>query len=133
LEKSGLSAEQIKACGFFSLTNREEIRKALRWKGYRGELGDCLAIPFFDAEGNPVDGYCRLKPDRPRTGKEDGKPIKYESPKGLNNRAYFPPGTRAVLNNPSAPLLIVEGEKKAAKGDQEGFHCIGLVGVYGWQ
>jgi putative DNA primase/helicase len=30
-------------------------------------------------------------------------------------------------------LLITEGEKKAAKADQEGLPCIGLVGVYGWQ
>ena len=29
--------------------------------------------------------------------------------------------------------MITEGEKKAAKADQEGFPCIGFVGVYGWQ
>ena len=29
--------------------------------------------------------------------------------------------------------MITEGEKKAAKADQEGFPCIGLVGVWGWQ
>ena len=30
-------------------------------------------------------------------------------------------------------LLITEGEKKALKATQEGFSCIGLVGVYGWK
>ena len=30
-------------------------------------------------------------------------------------------------------MVITEGEKKAAKADQEGFPCLGLVGVYGWQ
>src|SRR5262249_11089176 len=38
-----------------------------------------------------------------------------------------------VLKDPQTPLIVTEGEKKAAKADQEGFPCIGLVGVYGWQ
>ena len=128
----GLSDQQIARCGFHSLQAPASIQAALRWKGYKGELGDCLCIPFVNAEGKPT-GYVRLKPDCPRKGKEDGKPIKYESPKGSSNRAYFPPGTRAALTESTAPLIITEGEKKAAKSDQEGFACIGLVGVYGWQ
>ena len=132
LHASGLSDEQIAACGFYSLQAASSIQAALRWMRYNGEFGDCLRIPFVTAEGKPT-GYVRLKPDCPRKGKEDGKPIKYESPKGSTNRAYFPPGTLAALKDPSAPLLITEGEKKAAKADQEGFPCIGLVGVYGWQ
>ena len=132
LRKSGLSDEQIERCGFHSLQNAVSVQKALRWRHYHGELGDCLAIPFCDADGKGLD-YCRLKPDRPRRAKKDGKPIKYESPKGVSNRAYFPPNTLAALQNPSIPLLITEGEKKSAKADQEGFACIGLVGVYGWQ
>ena len=78
------------------------------------------------------NGYTRLKPDRPRKSKDDGKPIKYESPKGSTNRAYFPPHTLAALPDPTKPLIVVEGEKKAAKADQEGFPTLGLVGVWGW-
>jgi putative DNA primase/helicase len=58
--------------------------------------------------------------------------VKYESPMGLPNRAYFPPNTVAALHDPSIPLLMTEGEKKAASADQEGFPCVGLTGVYGW-
>jgi putative DNA primase/helicase len=132
LRKSGLNDEAIAACGFHSLQAATSIQKALHWKSYRGELGPCLCIPFCDAQGNRV-GYCRLEPDCPRKSKENGKPVKYESPKGSANRAYFPPGTLSALHDPSASLVITEGEKKAAKADQEGFPCIGLVGVYGWQ
>jgi putative DNA primase/helicase len=107
------------------------IQAALRWKGYRGALGDCLAIPFVDAAGKPLR-YCRLKPDRPRKG-VGGKPIKYETPKGAANLPYFPPGTHTVFQDAMVQLLVTEGEKKAAKADQDGFPCIGLVGVYGWQ
>jgi putative DNA primase/helicase len=132
LRASGLSVQQIAACGFYSLQALASIQAALRWKRYNGELGDCLCIPFVAAAGKPT-GYVRLKPDRPRKSKADGKPIKYESPKGASNRAYFPPGTLAALKDSSIPLVLTEGEKKAAKADQEGFACIGLVGVYGWQ
>ena len=132
LRASGLSDQQIAACGFHSLQATASVQKALAWKRYNGELGDCLCIPFVDATGKP-SGYVRLKPDRPRKGKEDGKAIKYESPKGASNRAYFPPGTLAAIADPSAAIVMTEGEKKAAKADQEGFPCIGLSGVYGWQ
>ncbi len=130
LRASGLSDAQIEACGFHSLKRPPMVKQVLRWQRYNGALGDCLCIPFVGIDGNPT-GYARLKPDKPRKGK-DGKPVKYESPKGSSNRAYFPPGTQAALKDVSAPLIVTEGEKKAAKADQEGFACIGLVGVYGW-
>src|SRR5579883_2303412 len=53
LRKSGLSDEQIARCGFYSLKVPASVQKALRWKRYDGDLGDCLCIPFRDAEGNP--------------------------------------------------------------------------------
>jgi putative DNA primase/helicase len=132
LRQSGLGDEQIVRCGFHSLQSPTSVKTVLRWNRYNGELGPCLGIPFTDASGKST-GYVRLKPDNPRKAKESGKPIKYESPKGSSNLPYFPPGTFVALNDSSAPLLITEGEKKAAKADQEGFPCIGLVGVYGWQ
>ena len=89
-----------------------------------------MCFPYFGADGKPF-GYVRLKRDKPRM--KHGKPIKYESPKESQNRAYFPPGTRGALADPTKPLILTEGEKKAAKADQEGFPCIGLTGVNGWQ
>ena len=132
LRQSGLSDQQIAACGFHSVLASATVQKLLNWRRCNGQLGDCLAFPFFDAAGKPT-GYVRLKPDSPRKAKHDGKPIKYESPKGSANRAYFPPATRTVLKDSTAPLILTEGEKKAAAADQHGFACIGLVGVYGWQ
>ena len=132
LRRSGLSDEQIQRCGFHSESDPAKWSKLLKWKSAPKSAGPVLCIPFFGADGEPLD-YVRVKPDKPRKAKVDGKPIKYESPKGAANRAYFPPGTRAALADPSLPLIITEGEKKAAKADQDGFACIGLVGVYGWQ
>ena len=130
--KSGLSDEQIARCSFHSPQAPVSVQEALHWNRYKGELRDCLAIPFVDAEGKPT-GYVRLKPDCPRKGKQDGKPIKYRSPRDQPIEPSWPPGTLAALKDPLAPMIFVEGEKKAAKADQDGFPCIGLVGVYGWQ
>jgi Domain of unknown function (DUF3854) len=106
----------------------------LFWKnrGHGNTYATLTVIPFVDAGGKPT-GYIRLKPDCPRADQKTGKPIKYESPVGLPNRAYFPRRTLAALHDPSAMLILTEGEKKAAKADQDGFACVGLVGVYGWQ
>jgi hypothetical protein len=129
LRGSGLSDETINSCRYRTARLSSTVQRILRWTNYNGELGECLAFPFDDAD--PPAGYARLKPDHPRLD-NNGKPIKYESPKGLPNRAYFPPGTRAVINDPAVPLLITEGEKKSAKANQEGFKCVGLVGIWGW-
>ncbi|OWK34182.1 DUF3854 domain-containing protein [Fimbriiglobus ruber] len=132
LRGSGLSDDQILRCRFRSLSDPADVAKWLRWPERKkaAGLGPCLAFPFYDPAGAFLD-YVRLKPDRPRTLKK--KAVKYESPVGVANRAYVPPGTRSILADPSVLLLMTEGEKKAAKADQDGFPCVGLVGVYGWQ
>jgi hypothetical protein len=130
LRGSGLTDPQIRACGFYTETNPAAVAKLLNWKHPALDLGPCLCIPFTDRDGRPT-GYVRVKPSCPR--QKDGKVVKYESPVGAPNRAYMPPATRAKIADVSAPVLITEGEKKAAAADQHGFLCIGLVGVDGWQ
>jgi hypothetical protein len=132
LRNSGLSDQQIGACGYYSLSDPTQVARLLNWK-QPGHLGPCLAIPYRDRDGKAT-GFVRLKPDRPRTDRRSKKPVRYESPVGLGNRLYIPPGcTRAALADPHTDLLITEGEKKAAKGDQGGFATLGLTGVYGFQ
>jgi putative DNA primase/helicase len=131
LRRSGLSDKTVAACRFYSETNPVAVAAILGWPDPATALGPCLVIPFAIAAGNG-DDYARVKPDRPRADKKDGK-VKYESPRGKGNHAYFPPATRKILADVSVPLLMTEGEKKAAKADQEGFRCIGITGVYSWQ
>lgn len=136
LRKSGLSDDQIVACGFYSETDPHKIidilGEHLSAKTVN-QFGACLVIPYPDADGAP-SGFARLKPDRPRKDrKKDGKCIKYEGPAGKPNRAYIPRCTRAKLADPTVPVLFVEGEKKCAAADQHGFACIGLPGVWSWQ
>jgi hypothetical protein len=131
LHRSGLSDDQIARCKFYSITNRLGAERALQTTRLPDGIWPALGIPYR-GPGGYKNGYVRLKPDKPRLD-EHGKPVKYESPRDVPNRAYFPPETLPALSDPSAPLLLTEGEKKAAAADQEGFPCIGLVGVWGWQ
>jgi putative DNA primase/helicase len=136
LRKSDLSDEQIVAAGLYTETDPGAVRVTLGWQRSAACLGPCLVIPFRNADGSPSD-YSRIKPLHPRKSKaKPGKPpklIKYESPVGRPNRAYFPPGVWELLNDPSVPLLLTEGEKKALKAMQDGFPCVGLTGVWSWQ
>src|SRR5262245_5982696 len=95
LRASGLSDEQIIACGFWTETDAKVIGRLLNWKQSAKKLGPCLCIPFPNADGS--DGpYVRVKPDSPRLF--DKKPAKYESPKESNNQLLLPPHTRSVLS-----------------------------------
>lgn len=136
LRNSGLSDAQIAACGFRSETDAAEIARLLGGRNTAKSAtryGPCLVIPYFAPDGAPM-GYSRLKPDKPRPDrKQSAKVVKYESPVGKPNRAFFPPGTRAALADPSVPLIVTEGEKKGAAADQHGFACVALSGVWAWQ
>lgn len=132
LRKSGLSDATIAAAGLYSEHRHNEIGVMLNWAKPPKKMGSVLVIPFHRPDGT-YTGYNRVRPDVPRSDKVSGKPVKYESPKGRGNEVYFPPGIAAALDDPTAPLLLTEGEKKSLKATQEGFPCIGLVGIYGWK
>jgi hypothetical protein len=132
LHASGLSDATIRAAGLYTEADPSKVAQLLHWQGRAGVLGECLVFPFkFTATGGVSSGFARLKPSSPRQD-ADGKVVKYESPRGLSNRTYFPPSFKKLLAA-GAPLIVTEGEKKSLKAAQEGFAAIGLTGVWGWQ
>ena len=132
IEGSGLTEETILRAGIHSETNAHRIRALLNWPKMAARAASGIVFPFVDYQGNPA-GYFRFKPDTPRKDRTSGKAIKYESPRDVPNRVYYPPDTIPALDDAPVPLLITEGEKKSLKADQEGFRCIGLVGVFAWK
>jgi putative DNA primase/helicase len=130
LRRSGLSDETIALCGFCSETNPATISATLGWNRVSKKTGPALVIPYRSLDGH-LDNFRRLKLDTPRKDSK-GKPIKYEARKGEANRVYIPPRTVEILKERKIRLLVVEGEKKSAKADQDGFPCIGLPGVFGF-
>lgn len=86
-----------------------------------------LVIPYRDLEGK-VNGFARVRPHMARKGK-NGKPIKYEQPKGEPLRAYFPAASLEQLRDGESQIFITEGEKKALALAQVGAAAIGIGGV----
>ncbi len=129
LRKSGLTDQTILAAGLRSDRDKAII-DILGWrpKAHSWDVG--LVFPYRNADGSE-SGYARVKLDHPRLDARQ-KPIKYESPRQQQNRAYFPPRF-AELFARSNIVLITEGEKKTLAAWQGGFCCIGLVGVWGFQ
>lgn len=78
----------------------------------------------------------QFKPDQPRPNPDKpGKSVKYETPPGVEARAIFlDPGDPnywpSVLADPSKPIVLCEGAKKAGCTITAGFAAIALPGIW---
>ena len=88
-----------------------------------------LLIPVYNVRGE-VAGY-QLRPDHPRV--RDGKAIKYETMRGMPMMLDCHPRSRPLLDDPSKPLLITEGVRKADSAVSIGLPAIALLGVWGFR
>ena len=116
LRKSGLTDDTIRAAEIVSEFDVTRVKALLDTKQFAQRCLPVLVFPYKDAEGR--NGYCRVKPDHPRTS--GGKLVKYESPRGQPNQIYLPPGVADVLADATRELLITEGEKKALAATASG-------------
>ena len=123
LRGSGLTDETIATLGFHS-ADEIEVHEILGFNA-----GPGLVFPY--SRFGEREFFARVKPDDPPV--IEGKTPKYLSPKGRGLRLYIPPASQEALNDPTTRILMTEGEKKAAKADQEGFPTIGLGGIYGFR
>lgn len=88
-----------------------------------------LAIPVWNVHGDRATYQAR--PDTPRV--VDGKPLKYETVVGSRMTLDVPPAVRRDLGNPSIPLFITEGGRKADAAVSAGLCCIAVLGVWNWR
>ena len=75
--------------------------------------------------------HWELRPDQPRN--RNGKPAKYERPQGVPQVPDVLPRDRRHLTDPSVPLYITEGVKKADALADLGLTVVCLPGVYGYR
>ncbi len=125
--ESAISPEAITARGYFTQTDRQ----ALKLLGFTP--AQCLAglvIPLYDWQSERA-GYA-LRPDIARIG-SNGKPLKYQLPKGAPPVLDIAPLTGGDIGDPTKPLLITEGAKKADAAASRGLCVINLNGVYGFR
>lgn len=130
LRSSGLSLEHAKELGIVEV-RADEVDpdfKPLR----------ALRIAYRDLEG--VDsGFCRVRYLEQEAGFAGAveKPQRYVQSKGTLNWVYLPwidgIDWKVIANDATIPLLITEGELKAACATQHGWATLGLGGVTVWQ
>jgi len=101
-------------------------------------------IPYFKLDGKLDPDFYRFRftQTRPTNGwqsvtAEPEKPRRYAQPPNSGCNVYLPPLLElpwsAYADDPTKPLVITEGELKAACACSLGVATIGLGGVYNWR
>lgn len=125
--ESSISPEVIAARGYWTETTKAGLTR-LGFSAAQA-LVPCLVVPLYGPTGE-IASY-QIRPDAPRI--RDGKPLKYETPTGSSNVIDIPPPIRHLIGDPTVPLWITEGGKKADSAASRGICCIDLAGVWNWR
>jgi len=115
----GLTVTTIKSNNLYS-ADAVELNKILK----RNDIKiDGVVIPYDSS-------FSRVRLTKPV--KINDTEVKYLSPLNSTNHLYSRHLSPEILKNIDIPLYFTEGEFKALKASQEGFHCIGLAGIWGF-
>jgi hypothetical protein len=127
LAAAGVPTEFAAARGYETITDRSRLDAINIAKAGRNVPG--LLVPLLRIEGSTW-GW-QYRPDEPRL--RAGKPVKYETPWQQRNGLDVPPGVGPSLADPSVPLWVTEGSKKADAGAAAGLCIVALTGVWNWR
>ena len=98
-------------------------------EGYLSETDDNWQLNYPALYANYKTDYYNRRLKNPEYGKG-----KYIKPAGKPSQIFRPlPLSISMLKDPTKPIIITEGDKKAIKAVQEGFPCLSLGGVWGWK
>ncbi len=138
-KESGISDQMIQERGYRTITSEGDLVQFGFSTAQRRVPG--LLIPLHTTDGKI--GLHVYRPDNPRTYEDrskreaDGlrpvKVLKYEIPKGVGVRVDCPPACLKELRNPTIPLFITEGQKKADSLASQGACAIDLLGVWNFK
>jgi hypothetical protein len=127
---SGISPEQIRDRGYFTVTHTDDLRE-LGFADHQLRV-PALVIPVFGVDGGLR--FYRIRPDDPRQDPEKpGKVVKYEQPTGTRVTLDVPRSAQPFLSDAGTRLWIVEGEKKADALVSRGECAVALLGVWSWK
>jgi hypothetical protein len=127
LEESAISQEIVRERGYRTVQTKAELERLGFAGSQRNPPG--LLIPIYAPHGE-ITNY-QFRPDRPRI--TDGRPIKYETPKGSRMTLDVHPFARGKLGDPSIPLWVTEGVKKGDALVSRGLCAVSLLGVWNWR
>ena len=127
LTASAISDEVAKARGYRSVTVKAELTE-LGFSSTQARV-PALLIPIWNVHGEIA--LYQTRADEPRI--VNGKPIKYESPRGSRMVLDVPPSVLPRLPDPAVPLFVTEGTRKADAAASVGLCCIEVIGVWNWR
>ncbi len=127
LRDSAIDPQVARERGYVSVGERAQLKRYGKFSGKCPVPG--LLIPQRRLDGS-VSGY-QYRPDAPRI--MDGKPQKYETPWQQNGAIDVPPRVRHMLADPSIPLIVTEGSRKADAAASAGLCCVSVSGVWSWR
>src|SRR6266542_3698487 len=134
LRRSGLTDATIIAAGLYT-PPPGDLQRLLSAR-LVDKVRHVLVFPYDGASnGIPMrraDEFVRCKLFPP-VADGQGHTIRYYQRAGTPPRLYVPVPARAALADPTVPLLITEGEKKALKANQEGLASVAVGGLWNWQ
>ncbi len=124
LTASGIAPDVIAARGYRSLHTQADL-ECLGF-GRTQRSVPTLLVPIWGVTGEVVLYHHR--PDEARI--KDGKPVKYEFPSGANMALDVHPFLKEKVRDPSVPLVVTEGCKKADAAISHDLCCIAVVGTW---
>jgi hypothetical protein len=126
--ESAITPEVIQARGYRTIENSEELLDL----GYRPDQVRTpgLLVPLYDMWGD-VSSY-QYRPDSPRKDSE-GRLIKYETRTGYRQVLDANPIVSERLRDPSEPLIVTEGARKADAAISQGYVTVAFSGVWCWR
>ncbi len=127
LRASSVSPEVANARGYRSLTTKADAERLGFGRAQRNV--PALLLPVWNVAGEVATH--QLRPDEPRWA--DGKPIRYETPSRSRMALDVPPPARPWIGDPTRPLFITEGIRKADAAVSRDLCCIALLGVWNWR
>lgn len=127
LKASKISPEVAAARGYRSLTIKADLSRL--GFGDRQQIVPTLLVPVFGVSGQ-IATY-QHRPDESRI--VDGKPLKYETPARSRMAIDVPRSAFKWIRDPSRPLFVTEGARKADAAVSAGLCSIAVLGVWNWR
>jgi Protein of unknown function (DUF3631)/Domain of unknown function (DUF3854) len=127
LTASAISPAVAQARGYRSLEQKARLTE-LGFSSTQARV-PALLIPIWNVHGEIATYQTRA--DEPRI--VDGKPVKYETPRGSRMSLDVPPSCREQLRDPRVPLFVTEGVRKADAAASVGLCCVAVIGVWNWR
>jgi hypothetical protein len=128
LKASAIAPKIARDRGYQTSTSKDRLRQLGFGEAQCRPPG--LLMPLHDVHGKL--SIHQFRPDHPRLNKK-GKPVKYETPVGAKMVLDCPPACFPLLSDPSIPLVVTEGIKKADAGASQGLCVVAVLGVWNWR